>query len=663
MIVANRIPYTPVFISYQESHFYLAVNAQGCLLYSVEDPHPLYRLNEPILLAVGSAGNAQTVHLAVLKANGELCYTVVPKSGTPQTTVLTKLDVRSTKYRRLILMPRGELVHIFYAYSHQSVPDLWYIEHRLWNGKAWQSVRLGEVVHPRHPLYHIGLDSQQNIHFLALTFQGRQSILLQNRFHGAFHLWGNPVQALTLQNEVVDMASALTPDNTQHIFWVTKSPGENFEVHWAKRPQAQEIGGSWVSAPAPIHTVGGPWQGCGALELNGTLWLLLKGEQEYLLSNAGGTWRLAATRPAAHRPLEYVRRDGRSFYHSSWLLQDSSVKVPLFYEELGLRLAQPAPGPHEVTRRALQPGVSAAPLPPVSPSAVQAAVRSGEPPADRSPVPDRETKMLAEEVSRVADGQERAEENLVQIRAEIKSMEATVETKIQEIRSAARENAQDIRLAAGTEIRQAAADEAEKTRRAAAAESEELRRALAAEAEKTRQASAASLDEIRRANAAEIEQLRQAIAEEAEKARLSSVTESEEFSRNLAAEGEKMRQSFAGGLDAIRRANAAEIEKLRQSLAAETEKIHQAAMGGIETIRQVLQEELQNFRLETVQQLQEIRLDTGRRVEEIRLMTHEVEQMVACQMADISQAQLRVADAQIQVADAHEKGFWKRWFR
>jgi glycosyltransferase involved in cell wall biosynthesis len=81
----------------------------------------------------------------MIKANGDLCYTLINGSEQAQTTILAKLDVRSNRYRRLLLFPLGKTVHIFYAYAHQAIPDLWRIEHRLWNGKSWRSVNLGEV--------------------------------------------------------------------------------------------------------------------------------------------------------------------------------------------------------------------------------------------------------------------------------------------------------------------------------------------------------------------------------------------------------------------------------------------------------------------------------------------------------------------------------------
>ena len=134
------------------------MNSSGCVLYNEHSFSPLYQLQEPLLLIQGMAASAQQVHLVMIKANGDLCYTLINGSGQNQTTVLDKLEVRTTRYRRLLLFPLGKTVHIFYAYSHQSIANLWRIEHKFWNGKTWRSVNLGEVFHSREPLYDIVLD-------------------------------------------------------------------------------------------------------------------------------------------------------------------------------------------------------------------------------------------------------------------------------------------------------------------------------------------------------------------------------------------------------------------------------------------------------------------------------------------------------------------------
>ena len=340
MPTPKRTTYIPLFLLNKDRYYYLQINTQGITLYAQGETEALYRLQESILLANASANNRDTIHLAVLKGNGELCYILIPPSGTPQTTVLTKLDVRTTKYRSLILLPRGEMVHIFYAYAHHSIPELWYVEHRLWTGKTWQSMRLGEIVHPRSPLYQIAVDNQGNIHYAGLTFQGRQSLLIQNRFHGVFHLWGNPTQTLTLSKEIIDMASLLTPDNTHHLFLAAKTQN-NYEILWAKRLNSADLLEQWQLIPTPITTVGGPWGSIGSIEASGSLWLLVKANEEHLLHYQGNHWQQTSSQ-TLHQPLQFIRSD-EHYYQAAWLADSIDPSLPLFNQELGLRLKRPKP--------------------------------------------------------------------------------------------------------------------------------------------------------------------------------------------------------------------------------------------------------------------------------------------------------------------------------
>ncbi|MHB1651447.1 MAG: hypothetical protein ACYCVD_03090 [Desulfitobacteriaceae bacterium] len=368
MAKQNRLEFYPQFLSNQDNYFYLQTGPQGCVLYDYDSPTPLYQLQEPLLLAQGVAVNAQTVHLMFLKADGDLCYTLVSRTGTRQTTVLNKLDVRSIKYRRPILLPIGEAVHIFYAYAHQAIPDLWNIEHRFWNGKTWHSVHLGEVVHPRLPLYQVSPDTQGNIHLLSVTFQGRNSLLMHNRFHGAFSIWSSPTQGLSIPREVIDMTSILTPNNLQHFLWVAKTPEGRFEVNWAKRPNAQDLSSTWSQASAPLHTFIGPWHGIGSMEVNGSLWLLVRAEQEHLMLYEGESWRLVTSQSAQHQPMEFSRKTERGYYQTYWLEDSVLKRTPLLAKQLGLNLAQhlPAPGPTVIypTQSTYQPTTPQTGVPP-----------------------------------------------------------------------------------------------------------------------------------------------------------------------------------------------------------------------------------------------------------------------------------------------------------
>nr|MDA8228424.1 hypothetical protein [Desulfitobacterium hafniense] len=341
MIAKRPTVINPVILISDNSRLYLKSDSPGLTLYT-DNSRPLYQLQEPVILMQGITTNPQTVHLSVLKSNGDLCYTVVPVNGTPQTSVLTNLDLRSRKYARLILLPYNGMVHIFYAHSHQAIPELWHLEHLFWNGKSWRAGHLGEVV-SRTPNYHVSLDSQGNIHFLAMTFQGHQSLLLSNRFHGTFHLWGTLTETLRIQREVAEMTTILTPDNTHYVFWTVKNLQGQHDIYWAKRTKANDLSSTtWHQVPAPIQKVSGPMRGIGALEVNDTLWLLLWSENVILMYFDGEKWRQHSTKLLKHRAIEVIKRSERSFYCTKWLEDDTAFQSPLFADSIGLPYAMPA---------------------------------------------------------------------------------------------------------------------------------------------------------------------------------------------------------------------------------------------------------------------------------------------------------------------------------
>ncbi|MFZ3101135.1 MAG: hypothetical protein WA113_02820 [Desulfitobacteriaceae bacterium] len=337
LAVPNKTVYLPPqLISYENTHYYLQMNSSGCLLYKEHSYSPLYQLQEPLLLIQGMAANSEQVHLVMLKGNGDLCYTLINGSGQNQTTVLAKLDVRTTRYRRLLLFPLGKTVHIFYAYSHYAIPDLWRIEHRFWNGKTWRSVNLGEVFHSREPLYDIVLDREGNLHLLMMTFQGRQTLILTNRFNGSFYLWGNTLQSLQIQQEVIDMTSIMTPDNIHHLFWLAKTANGKIEVGWAYLTGVQELSGNWLKAPAALQTLNGPIRGLGSMEINGGLWLLVHAEVETLLFYKGDGWKQIISNAPTHRHLRYIRKNNSSYYNAYWLEESQASRTPAYHQQLGL---------------------------------------------------------------------------------------------------------------------------------------------------------------------------------------------------------------------------------------------------------------------------------------------------------------------------------------
>lgn len=345
MAFLTRNTLTSLLLTYENDSCYLDIDSQGCALFSENSQDPFYRIQEPLLLAHGIMTDSKTIHLVVLKTSGDLCYTLVSGTGAPQTTLIAKLDVRGTRYRRLFLFPQGKTIHIFYASTHQSIPELWRIEHRFWNGTSWRSTHMGEVVHSREPLYHVNLDSQGNLHFLTITFQGRHSLLFTNRFNGTFHIWGSPTETLKITGEVMDMATLMTSDNVHHLFWVVKTPNGQFELRSAQQIDAHELASLWHPSPAPIKTFNTPCKNMGALEINGVLWLLVYTGEEVLMQNDGKGWKSVSSHTPFHQLIQWVHKGRRNFHQTYWLEDQEVRHTPAYYHELGFNIHQQTPTP------------------------------------------------------------------------------------------------------------------------------------------------------------------------------------------------------------------------------------------------------------------------------------------------------------------------------
>lgn len=345
MALLTRTMLTSLILTYETNTSYLQVDPQGCALFSENNPEPVYRIQEPLLLAHGIMTDSKTTHLVLLKTNGDLCYTLISGTGTPQTTIIAKLDVRRTRYRRLFLFPQGKIIHIFYASTHQSIPELWRIQHRVWNGTSWHSTHMGEVVHPREPLYHVNLDSQGNLHFLTITFQGRYSLLFTNRFNGTFHIWGSPTETLRISGEVIDMATLMTSDNCHHLYWVVKTSSGQYELRSAQQTDAHELASTWHPSPAPIKTFNTPIKNIGALEINGILWLLAYTGEENLMQNDGTGWKLVSSHTPFRQFVQWVHKSKRNFHQTYWLEDQRVRHAPAYHHELGFSIHPQTPSP------------------------------------------------------------------------------------------------------------------------------------------------------------------------------------------------------------------------------------------------------------------------------------------------------------------------------
>ncbi|WP_242831320.1 hypothetical protein [Desulfitobacterium dehalogenans] len=315
--------------------YLLEMRSDGLTL-SSSDSHPLFELKESILLAQGTLDDAQQIHLAYIKASGDFCYSVILPTGHHQTMSLGRLDIRTQRFDRLLLFPAGKEIHIFYASSHYGLPDVWRITHLFWNGQTWKSALLGEVVHPRYPLYHVLMDSRSNLHVLMMTFLGSRSVLLASMFNGTFYLWSKRQEVLTIPREVVDMTAVITPQDEGHLFWAAKQPAsDRFEIGHGIQSKLNDFKSTWRIDAPPATNLEGPLKGLGAIESQGILNLLVNINQAVLFQVQERSWKPVLAHSGDFFSLHIAQKAERTTTYTHWL-GIAGQEAPLFAQELSL---------------------------------------------------------------------------------------------------------------------------------------------------------------------------------------------------------------------------------------------------------------------------------------------------------------------------------------
>lgn len=324
------------FLLLNENISYLLEIHNDGLTLSSSNGHPLFELKESVLLAQGILDDAQQIHLAYIKVSGEFCYSVILADGHHQTMSLGKLDIRTQRFNRLLLFPAGKVIHIFYASSHYGLPDVWRITHLFWNGQTWKSAFLGEVVHPRYPLYHVLMDSRSNLHVLMMTFLGKRSVLLASMFNGTFYLWSKRQEVLTIPREVVDMTAVITAQDEGHLFWAAKQPAsDRFEIGHGVQGKINDFKSTWRIEASPATNLEGPWRGLGVIESQGMFNLLVNINQAVLFQVQDRSWKPVLAHSGDFFSLHIAQKTEGITTYSHWL-GITGQEAPLFAQELSL---------------------------------------------------------------------------------------------------------------------------------------------------------------------------------------------------------------------------------------------------------------------------------------------------------------------------------------
>jgi len=372
---AYSIPRSCLLLN-EKAFYFLDIDYYG-LSVSTGEGQTLYELKESLLVAQGTLDAAHQIHLAYITDSGDFCYSVILPTGHHQTMSLGKLDTQNQRYERLFVYPVGKVIHIFYASSHFGLPDVWRITHLFWNGETWKSAMLGEVVHPRYPMYQVLLDSRSNLHVLMMTFLGSRSVVMSSMFNGTFYLWSKRQEVLSISREVVDMTAILTSKDEGHLFWAAKQPAsERFELGHGVKSKMNDFRTNWRIDSAPAANLEGPWRGIGAIQSQGVLSLLVHCKQAAAFQIQDGGWRPVQALTGDFSPLYLIHKSHTTTY--TFWLRHQTKKLPLFGQELSigsnLESISSLSVPSASAPSASAPSVSTSsvPTPPISPPPVPA---------------------------------------------------------------------------------------------------------------------------------------------------------------------------------------------------------------------------------------------------------------------------------------------------
>ncbi|NMA69083.1 MAG: hypothetical protein GX958_06670 [Desulfitobacterium sp.] len=328
-------PHTqPSLITDGEVSYILGNHSQGMTLTTITN-EILFKVNEPVLLAQGTIGDNRQIHLAYITNSSELCYTIISPSGEQQTMPLGKVDTTSQRFDKLFIFPFGKIIHIFYASSHITLPDVWRITHLFWNGQAWKSAQLGEIVHPHRPLFQVLIDSRFNLHVLMLTFLGSRSVLLTSIFNGSFFLWSKRQEVLNISQQVVDMTALMTENDQAFLYWAARQPSsDRFEIRQASQNKVTDFKQKWNLGMPISSDLHGPWVGMGAMKSQSKINLFAQGKQAILFHEENSRW---IPQEVLHGqfPLLHISQKGVAQHYTFWG-QSKNHTLPLFAEYLGL---------------------------------------------------------------------------------------------------------------------------------------------------------------------------------------------------------------------------------------------------------------------------------------------------------------------------------------
>lgn len=163
------------------------------------------------------------IHLLCLTKEGNLTYYIY-KDERWSNHILTNLDVKSNKYRNLILKVVRNEVHIFYSVSNLLNQNLWTIKHvasekRKWNKNNIISITPGKSSDP----FYISFDRTGGIHLIYADIDNGKQHIYYTSYNTFLQRWNKAPERISDSN--TDNSSPfIFIDNTNsiHVTWSSK---------------------------------------------------------------------------------------------------------------------------------------------------------------------------------------------------------------------------------------------------------------------------------------------------------------------------------------------------------------------------------------------------------------------------------------------------------
>ncbi|MTI66462.1 MAG: hypothetical protein FH753_07655 [Firmicutes bacterium] len=246
--------------------------------------------NEQVIDFSTDIDNTNRIHLIYLNTKGELYYCIYMNTQWKK-KILTKLNVKSNRYKNLTLKIIKKNIHIFYNFCNLLTPNVQTIEHIMGDNTKWHkstvvSTNSGEG----KSLFHVDFDNMNSIHLIYKSLiKGIQHIYYTS-FNSFLKKW-LPYPHKLSESEDNNISPYLFVDKADNIHTVWCSlENNNYKLIYKKLPSISSNKNRWQSNKLP--SLNGNLENPIIFQKDDTLKIAFKQNDKLnlLTSNNGYNW-------------------------------------------------------------------------------------------------------------------------------------------------------------------------------------------------------------------------------------------------------------------------------------------------------------------------------------------------------------------------------------